>query len=246
MEHMENFIKFAADYLSYKLFKGYTENLLSLQVPKTSNMSKIRRRFSEWNETAKTWPLTASLMSIIVSTAFLFWKGCEIVWLHALIGLPLLCFALTGAIYKFMFPAFERNNITNILVHLLWTFISAIATSFIATGEVHWNVLAAIAPLALVGSGITHGRNKIAAYSYAFEIMVTYVYMAICSIIGIFPMATIIVFMTIPVAIGCSKTMINSIEGGAHLTRDLGARTANLLNMYSVLLAVAFAVARFI
>ena len=209
-------------------------------------MSKIRRRFSEWNETAKTWPLSASVMSIAVSVAFVFWKGYSINWLYALIGLPLLCFALTGAIYKFMFPAFERNNVTNVLVHLLWTAVSALATCFIATGEFHWNVLTAILPFALVASGITHGRNKIAAYSYAFEILVTYAYLAVLSIAGIFPMATIIVFMTIPVAIGCSKTMMNSIEGGAHLTRDLGARTANLLHMYSILLAVAFAVARFI
>ena len=209
-------------------------------------MSKIRRRFSEWNETAKTWPLSASVMSIAVSLAFLFWKGYTIIWLHALIGLPLLCFALTGAIYRFMFPAFERNCVTNVLVHLVWTSISAIATAFISTGQIHWDVLIAILPFGLVASGITHGRNRIAARSYAFNIMVTYVYIALLSIIGILPMATIIVFMTIPVALGCSKTMMNSMEGGAHLTRDLGARTANLLHMYSLLLAAAFAVARFI
>ena len=209
-------------------------------------MSKIRRRFSEWNETAKTWPLSASLMSIAVSIAFLFWKGYAINWLHALIGLPLLCFALTGAIYQFLFPGFRRNNITNLLVHLLWTSVSAPATSFIATGSMHWDLLAAIAPFASVASGITHGQGKTAAHFYAGELMTSYAYLAILSIIGIFPMATIIVFMTIPVAIGCSKTMVNSIEGGTHLTRDLGARTANLLRMYSALLAVAFAVARFL
>ena len=209
-------------------------------------MSKIRRRFSEWNETAKTWPLSASIMSIAVSISFLFWKGYEISWLHAIVGLPLLCFAQTGAIYKFMFPAFERNNTTNVLVHLLWISISGLASSLIATGVVHWDVLIAIVPLGLIASGITHGKNKTAAHYYASEIMATYAYLAINSIIGIFPMATIIVFMTIPIAIGCSKTMLNSIEGGAHLTRDLGARTANLLHLFSILLTVAFAVARFI
>ena len=76
--------------------------------------------------------------------------------------------------------------------------------------------------------------------------MVTYVYLAVCSIAGLFPIATVIVFMTIPIALGCSKTMINSIEGGAHLTRDMGARTANLLHLFSILLAIAFAVARFV
>ena len=60
-------------------------------------------------------------------------------------------------------------------------------------------------------------------------------------------------FFTLLGPSGCGKTTLlrmiagfNSIEGGAHLTRDLGARTANLLNLYSVLLTLAFAVARFI
>ena len=202
------------------------------------------RRLSEWNETAKTWPLSASLVTIVVTTSYLIWNEYEINWSHALIGLPLMCLAMTGAIYKFMFPAFRRNNITNLLVHLLWVSIAAIATSFIATGALHWNVLIAIIPVGMIASGITHGKNMIAAYSYAFEVLSTYAYIAICSIIGIFPMATILIFMTLPVAFGCSKTMINSIEGGAHLTKDLGARTANLLHMFSMLLAVAFAVAR--
>ena len=206
----------------------------------------IRKRFSEWNETAQTWPLSVSAMSIIVSAAFLFWKGYQITWLYALIGLPLLCLALTWIIYKFLFPAFKRNNITNVLVHLLWTGVSAVATSFIATGEVHWNILPAILPIGLIASGITHGNGKTAAQAYAFEVMINYLYLAVCSIAGIFPIATIIVFMTIPVAIGCSKTIMNSVEGGKHLTRDLGARTANLLHLFATLLAVAFAVARFI
>lgn len=204
------------------------------------------RRLSEWNETAKTWPLSASLMTIVVSISFLLWKGYQINWLNTLIGLSLFCIAMTGAIYRFLFPTFRRNNITNILVHLLWTSISALLTSYVATGSVHFSVLTAIVPMAMISSGITHGKNKVAAYSYSFEILATYAYLAIGSIACIFPIATIIVFMTLPVALGCSKTMINSIEGGAHLTKDMGARTANLLNLFSVLLAVAFAVARFI
>ena len=204
------------------------------------------RRLSEWNETAKTWPLSATLMSIVVSISFLFWKGYSITWLHALIGLPLLCLAVTGILYKLLYPAFRRNNATNAIIHLLWTSVSAIATSFIATGNLHWDVLLAIIPVGLIASGITHGKNKVAAQSYAFEILMSYAYLAILSIIGVFPTATIIVFMTVPVAIGCSKTIINSINGGAHLTRDLGARTANLLHLFTTLLAVAFAVARFI
>ena len=206
-------------------------------------MTKHRRRFSEWTSTAKTWPLTATLMAILVSLSYLVWVKIEINWLYALIGLPLLCFAMTGLIYKSLFPGFKRNNITNLLVHMIWTSVVAAATSLIATQDFHWEVLTAIVPVGLIASGITHGKNKTAAYAYAAEIMSTYIYVAALSFAGIFPMTTILVFLTIPIAIGCSKTIVNSIEGGAHLTKDLGARTANLIHLFSILLAVALLVA---
>lgn len=203
-------------------------------------MAKIRRRFSEWTSTGKTWPLSATLVAIIVSLTFLVYKDAYITWLHVLVGLPLLCFATTGLIYRFLFPSFRRNNVTNALVHILWTGIVATATSFIATKSFHPEILLATLPVGLLSSGITHGHGKVAAYSYAFEIMSTYAYVAVLTFIGIFPMTSIMVFLTIAIAIGCSKTIVNSIEGGAHLTRDLGARTANLLHLFSILLAVAF------
>lgn len=190
-------------------------------------MTKHRtRRFSEWTSTAKTWPLTATLMTILVSLSYLVWIKVEINWLYALIGLPLLCFAITGLIYKLLFPGFKRNNITNLLAHLVWTSVVAVATSLIATMAFHWEILLPIVPVGLIASGITHGKNKTATYSYAAEIMATYM-----------------VFLTIPIAIGCSKTIVNSIEGGAHLTKDLGARTANLIHLFSILLSVSFIVA---
>ena len=216
-------------------------------------MAKFRRRFSEWTSTAKTWPLSATFMAILVSLAFLVWakEGLElksviekvaiqINWLYVLVGLPLLCFAMTGIIYKLLFPGFRRNNVTNLLVHLIWTSIVAAATSFIATKDFYWEILIAVAPVGLIASGITHGKNKMAAYSYAFEIMASFIYVTTWTFIGLFPMTTIMVFLTIPIAVGCSKTIINSIEGGAHLTKDLGARTANLLHLFSILLALAF------
>ena len=208
-------------------------------------MTKIRRRrFNEWTSTGKSWPLTASLMAIIVSLSFLFWKGYKIEWLYALVGLPLLCFAMTGIIYKFLFPAFKRNVITNILVHMIWTSAVAVATSFIATKELHWDVLLAIVPVTLIAAGITHGKNRLSAYAYAVKVFISYLYVVVFSFLGYFPMTTIIIFLTVAIAFGCSKTMINSIEGGAHLTKDMGARTANLLHLFSILLAIAFVVGK--
>lgn len=207
-------------------------------------MAKIRRKkINEWTSTGKTWPLSATFMAIIVSLTFLVYHNAGIIWLNVLVGLPLLCFAMTGLIYKLLFPSFRRNGFTNALVHIIWTSLVATATSFIATKTFHWEILLAILPVGLISSGITHGLGKGAAYLYASEIMVTYLYVALLSFLGIFPMTTIMVFLTIPIAIGCSKTIINSTDGATHLTRDLGARTANLLHLFSILLAVSFVAA---
>ena len=60
---------------------------------------------------------------------------------------------------------------------------------------------------------------------------------------GTYAYVAIMVFHTIAIAIGCSKNIVNSIEGSAHLTRDRGARTANLPHLFSILFAVVLLVA---
>ena len=53
-------------------------------------------------------------------------------------------------------------------------------------------------------------------------------------------------FMALPVAIACAKTMKNSIKGGPVLIADLDVRTANLQLAYSFLLSAAFVIAYFL
>ena len=60
------------------------------------------------------------------------------------------------------------------------------------------------------------------------------------------PLTTIIVFLTLPVAIACAQTMKNSIEGGVGVIADLDVRTANLQLIFSVLLTAAFIIGKFI
>ena len=88
--------------------------------------------------------------------------------------------------------------------------------------------------------------SKFSAWLYGFEMMFPFVWVGVCSIIGIMPLSTIIIFLTVPVAIGCAKTMISSVEGGTGLIADLDVRTANLQLMFSALLTVAFVVGKFI
>ena len=56
---------------------------------------------------------------------------------------------------------------------------------------------------------------------------------------GLMPLSTIAIFLTLPVAMGCSRTMMKSIKGGAGIIADLDVRTANLQLIFSALLSLA-------
>ncbi|MBR6732521.1 MAG: prenyltransferase, partial [Bacteroidales bacterium] len=140
-------------------------------------------------------------------------------------------------------------------------------TSYAVTGAIDWNVLWIALPVGLITDGILHSNNtrdvltdrragittmamglgsKFSAWLYGFEVVFPFVWVGVCSIFGIMPLSTIIIFLTLPVALGCAKTMMASIEGGAGIIADLDVRTANLQLMFSVLLTIAFVVGKFI
>lgn len=81
---------------------------------------------------------------------------------------------------------------------------------------------------------------------YAFEVFFPFVWVAVLSMAGIMPVATIVSFIALPIAIACAQTVRNSVSGGSKMLADLYPRTANLHRIYTVLLAAAFIVARFL
>lgn len=283
----------------------------------------------------RPWSFPASAMPVIVTTAFLFWKGYEISWgfavwallniilfhaagntwsdyfdykkkvdaddtfgaktlttgmfepkdiyrlsvaltvvavagglaLMALTGLPLLWIGLGGLICTLLYPMLKYNALGDLVILLAYAFLPTLGTSFVAAGGIVPSVLIVALPLGLITDGILHSNNtrdmktdsragirtmamslgvKSSAVLYGFEMIFPFIWVGVCSICGFMPLATIIIFMTLPVAIGCAKTMMNSVEGGVHMIADLDVRTANLQLMFSLLLTVSFVIARFI
>ena len=294
-----------------------------------------KHTFGEWMIAVRPWSFPASAMPVIVTTAFLFWKGYEISWgfavwallniivfhaagntwsdyfdykkkvdaddtfgaktlttgmfepkeifrlsvvltvvavaggvaLMALTGLPLLWIGLGGVFCTLLYPYLKFNALGDLVILLAYAFLPTLGTSFVATGAVIPSVLLIALPLGLITDGILHSNNtrdmdtdsragirtmamslgvKSSAVLYGVEMLFPFVWVAVCSIAGFMPLTTIVVFMTLAVAIGCAKTMMNSVEGGTHMIADLDVRTANLQLLFSLLLAAAFVIARFI
>ena len=61
---------------------------------------------------------------------------------------------------------------------------------------------------------------------------------------GVLPVYTVAVFLTLVLAISNAKIMKNSVEGGVEMIADLDVKTANLQLFFSVLLALSLFAAK--
>lgn len=294
-----------------------------------------KHTLGEWLIAVRPWSYPASAMPIIVTVAYLFWKGAEINWLMALwvlvtmilfhsagntwsdyfdykrkvdsddtfgaktlttgmfepseirklaigiltvvclsgIGIMIctdiriLWFGLVGAFLAMAYPFLKFNALGDIDILMTFAFIPTVGASLAVTGVIDWSVLWIALPAGLITDGILHSNNtrdimtdkragirtiamslgpEASAWIYMLEVLFPFAWVAVCSLAGVLPFTTIIMFMALPVAIACAKTMKNSIKGGPVLIADLDMRTANLQLAFSLLLSAAFVVARFL
>lgn len=187
--------------------------------------------------------------------------------LLALTGLDLLWIGLGGVLCTLLYPILKFNALGDLVILMAYAFLPTIGTSFVTTGAIDWSVLLIALPVGLITDGILHSNNtrdtltdkragiktmamglghKASAILYGFEVLFPFVWIGVLSMIGILPVTTIIVFLTLVVAIGCSQTMMKSLEGGVKMIADLDVRTANLQLLFSAFLSIAFVVGKFI
>lgn len=294
-----------------------------------------KHSFSEWMIAVRPWSFPASAMPIIVTLAYLFYKGSDINWLYgawtligmllfhmtgnvwsdyfdfrkkvdaddtfgaktlttgmfkpeeikrlaiglliasvacglglfAVTGLPLLWIGLAGVLCTLLYPILKFNALGDLDILLAFAFLPTLGTSYAVTGAIDWSVLWIALPVGLITDGILHSNNtrdvitdrragittmamglgsKLSAWLYGFEVIFPFIWVGVCSIIGIMPLTTLAIFLTLPVAIACAQTMMHSLTGGAGVIADLDVRTANLQLMFSALLTIAFIVGKFI
>lgn len=304
---------------------------------KKKQKKAVRRghKFSDWVIAVRPWSFPASAMPIIVTLAYLFWKGAEINWLYgawalvgmmlfhmtgntwsdyfdfkkkvdaedtfgaktittgmfeaseirnlaigllivslacglglfSVTGLPLLWIGLAGMALTLLYPFLKFNAFGDLDILLTFAFLPTLGASYAATGVIDWNVLYVALPVGLITDGILHSNNtrdiltdkragittmamalggKLSSWLYGFEMIFPFVWIGVLSMIGIMPLHTIIVFMTIPVAVACHRTMKRSLKEGARPIADLDVRTANLQLVFSALLTVAFVAAKYL
>ena len=187
--------------------------------------------------------------------------------LVTLTGLPLLWIGIAGAALTLLYPVLKYNALGDLDILLTFACLPTLGTAYATTGSVDWSVLLIALPVGLITDGILHSNNtrdmvpdkradiktmamglgtKVSAWLYGFEVIFPFIWIAVCSIIGIMPFYTVFIFLTIPVALGCARTMIKATKTGSDIIADLDVRTANLQLMFSLILALTFIVSKFI
>ena len=131
--------------------------------------------------------------------------------------------------------------ITTVLVLLSWV---------AAKGALSWNILLPILPLVTMTIAILIAKNpNRLAYAklFAFNAVFPYAWVGVCSMAGFMPPHTIIIFLTIANALGCAKTLMLAAGGkNENVVADLLPRTLNLYTLFTLVLAIAFTLPRFI
>jgi 1,4-dihydroxy-2-naphthoate octaprenyltransferase len=187
--------------------------------------------------------------------------------LLAVTGLPLLWIGLAGVACTLLYPVLKYNALGDFDIVTAFAFLPTLGTSYVATGAIDWNVLFVALPVGLITDGILHSNNsrdvmtdrragittmamsmgpEKSVWLFGFEMLFPYLWIAVLSMAGLLPVYTVVIFLTLPVAIGNARTMARSLKAGVEMIADLDVKTANLQLMFSVLLTAAFVVAKFI
>ena len=175
--------------------------------------------------------------------------------------LPLLWIGLGGLLSALIYPSSKYNALGDVTILISYAILPMLGTSFVATGHIDWMTLLLALPVGLITDGILHTNNtrdvptdaeasiktlpmiighKASAIMYFTEMMVPYVWIGILSMAGIFPVWTVIIFLTFPVAIANGRTMMKSLRGGLELIGSLDIATAQLQLIFSLLLTIGF------
>ncbi len=221
----------------------------------------------------RRWAFSASVMSSIVTLAYIFCNyekySFEICWVPGVCTFvlnTLILMGLAGILCSLLYPMRRGSVIGDLVVLLVYGILPSLGIAYAVTGELLWDILWCAFPTGMITSGIFHSYNtrgkyanvrigttavmgtsaKMTALVYSIEVLCPFVWVGICSIFGLMPLTTLLIFLTLPVAIACSRTRLNVLKGGTTVIGDLDMRSANLQAGFSLLLTLALVLGRFI
>lgn len=181
-------------------------------------------------------------------------------------GLPTLYLGIAGAILTLLYPILKYNALGDVDIFLTYSILPILGTSFVATGIFHYETLWLSLPIGLITVGILHSNNmrdteddkraniktfamligkRASLYIYYTEIILPFIWIIICSIIGIFPLWSLITLIALKPAIDIIKKASHFITEGKKSLQGVDEGTAKLQLIFSLLTVLSFIIDKF-
>ena len=179
-------------------------------------------------------------------------------------GFSLLWFGLAGALTVLLYPRLKYSALGDVDIMLAYAFFPTLGTSFVATGNILWEVLWIAFPVGLITVAILHSNNtrdivtdnranittlamslgrRLSKLLYAVEVLLPFVWIIACVVVGVFPCWALLTMLAAVVAWQGVLDMLRHSEQSAYTIANLDERTAKLQLIFSVLFTLSFIVA---
>ncbi len=183
------------------------------------------------------------------------------------VGLPVLYIGFAGFLLTLLYPWFKYRALGDLDIFLTYSLLPLLGTSYVATGEIFWEVCWLALPVGLITTGILHANNmrdtqqdrranietfamrigaRASAVIYAFEVIFPFVAVAVCVVAGIFPILSLITFSAFKIAWQNAMKAMKYQQQGMEILRGVDEKTAQLQLLFSLLLSISFVVSGFI
>ena len=203
-----------------------------------------------------------SLALILLAIATL--SGIALVYFT---GLPTLYVGLAGVLLTLLYPLLKFNALGDVDIFLTYSLLPILGTSFVATGAFHIDTLWLSLPIGLITVGILHSNNmrdteqdkraeiktfamlvgkKVSLSLYYAEIIIPFSWVIICSVLGMFPLWSLLALIALKPAIDILKQASQFIQKGAKALYGVDEATAKLQLVFSLLTALSFVIASFV
>jgi len=184
--------------------------------------------------------------------------------LVGLTGIEALYFGLAGALLTLFYPWLKYHALGDMDIFLAYSVVPMLGTSFVATGQVQPDVLVLSVPVGLITVGILHSNNtrdieqdkragiktfamcvggKVSTILYCLEMVVPFVWVIGCVIMGLLPGWCILVIAAGKPAFDNARQALKYNKEGMKALVGVDEKTAQLQLAFSVLMFVSFVAA---
>ena len=179
-------------------------------------------------------------------------------------GLPLLYIGLAGAACSVFYPFLKYHALGDFVIFAAYALLPMLGTSYVCISDFDWTVLYLAVPVGLITVAILHCNNtrdmdtdrradistiamrlggRVSVWLYCIEILLPYVCLAVCAAAGLFPLWTLLVWLTVIPAIMNVRMAAGYFSEGPSAIASLDEATAKLQLLFSLVLTLSFVIA---